>query len=365
MPESVIKPFTSFTYKTKDGNTITATKNNDIVTLVDNKGETRQLGLEEFKKEFINNSQKLEKTPSSDVFDLNSSENKTTEKTYKKPDIGATIGGSLIGSIVANITKFPSKLVSPSILKKLNQLSEGLSSEQIASIENAANSAIKSTGLKEKGVEIIRATMENADEIDKIMEKEINEGIFKFMPKGVRGLISKVYSAAMMSGENACYAFASKKVVLPDKKLKLSAFHEIGHAMNDNLSKIGKILQKSRNLSVLALPIALIAMFTTKKAEDEKPEGKLDSATTFIKNNAGKLTFLTFLPTLLEEGLATIKGNKIAKEMLSSELAKKVAKNNAIAYTSYLLLSILSGLGIYLGVKVKDAIAKPKEIENK
>lgn len=130
--------------------------------------------------------------------------------------------------------------------------------------------------------------------------------------------------------------------------------------MNANLSKIGKILQKNRALAMLSLPIALIALLKTKKAPNEEPKNKLDKITTFIKNNAGKLTFATFLPTIAEEGLATIKGNKLAKQLLDPELAKKVAKTNALGLSSYILLATLSAIGIHLGVKVKDAIAKPK-----
>ena len=47
-----LKPFTAFTYKTTDGETITATKNNGIVTLNGDKKGVRQMPLEDFKKEF-------------------------------------------------------------------------------------------------------------------------------------------------------------------------------------------------------------------------------------------------------------------------------------------------------------------------
>lgn len=77
------------------------------------------------------------------------------------------------------------------------------------------------------------------------------------------------------------------------------------------------------------------------------------------------MTFATFIPTLLEEGLASIKGNNFAKKVLSPELAKKVSKTNALGFSTYLGLATLSSLGIYLGTKVKDAIAKPKLVKNK
>ncbi|MBQ2611149.1 hypothetical protein IJF81_02015, partial [bacterium] len=85
--------------------------------------------------------------------------------------------------------------------------------------------------------------------------------------------------------------------------------------MNANLSKFGKILQKCRPMALLAIPVSQIALWKTKKAPGEEPKNGLDKTTTFIKNNAGKLTFLAFLPTLLEEGLASVKGNKLAKKL--------------------------------------------------
>ena len=140
-------------------------------------------------------------------------------------------------------------------------------------------------------------------------------------------------------------------------------FHEMGHALNANKSIIGKILQKCRPLAILVLPVALIALFKTKKAPNEKSTGTFDKVTDFIKNNAGKLTFLTFIPTLAEEALASIKGLNLAKKVLNPELAAKVSKTNKIAYLTYLGLALAASVGTYLAVKVKDAIAKPKLTE--
>lgn len=111
------------------------------------------------------------------------------------------------------------------------------------------------------------------------------------------------------------------------------------------------------------MPIAAIALFKTKKAPGEKTENQIGKATNFVKNNAGKLTFLAWLPTVVEEGLATFKGNKAAKQLLDSDLAKKVAKTNALGFSTYLLSAVLSSVGIYAAKKVKDKIAAPKEIK--
>ncbi|MBD5402611.1 hypothetical protein HDR58_07425 [bacterium] len=75
-----IKPFTTISYTTKDGEKITATKNDGIVTIVGDKNGTRQMPLEEFKTDFLENAVKLEKTPEADTVEL------STTPEIKKAD---------------------------------------------------------------------------------------------------------------------------------------------------------------------------------------------------------------------------------------------------------------------------------------
>ena len=66
--------FNAFTYKTVDGETITATKKDGVVTLVSDKNSIRQMPLDDFKKEFLATVPKLERTPNTDTvsFSVNS-----------------------------------------------------------------------------------------------------------------------------------------------------------------------------------------------------------------------------------------------------------------------------------------------------
>ena len=83
----------------------------------------------------------------------------------------------------------------------------------------------------------------------------------------------------------------------------------------------------------------------------------------FLRNNAGKLAFIASLPMLIEEGMATQKGNKFAKKLLSPELANRVLKSNKFAYCTYLISAIFGALGAMLAVKVKDNAIEKKEIK--
>ena len=104
--------------------------------------------------------------------------------------------------------------------------------------------------------------------------------------------------------------------------------------------------------------LTMYAVFT--RASKPKEEGKeLNGAQkthNFVRNNAGKLAFVASLPMLIEEGMATIKGQKYANKLLKPELAKRVLKGNAIAYMSYLATAVFGALAAATAVKVKDKV---------
>jgi len=108
MVDAVAKPqpFTTIKYTTKDGETISATKNDGIVTLVGDKNGTRQMPLEEFKKELLATlpTNALEKTPQKDTVEIAKTaekapaqiapeppkaEAKTSDEPAKKLDVAA------------------------------------------------------------------------------------------------------------------------------------------------------------------------------------------------------------------------------------------------------------------------------------
>ena len=113
---------------------------------------------------------------------------------------------------------------------------------------------------------------------------------------------------------------------------------------------------------LLAVAAMFTAIFKRKKAEGEQPTGVVDKVTTFIKDNCGKLAFLGTLPTILEEGLASVKGAKLAKEVLSPQNYKLLNKFNGAAWLSYLGMGVGITAATVLASKVRDAIAKPEKV---
>lgn len=262
-----------------------------------------------------------------------------------------------------------------------NLISKGLedvSPEENQILSNAVTDVFNKSGLKEKGVtlhnvenasdeDIIKIIFNKANEIITNNEKKksrINKRItFEKLnledlnvPKEFQRLIK-----ATIEGRNALYIPFTKQIMINTKELSWAAFHELGHAMNHNINKLTKYLALSRYGFVGLAPIFVgIGLFKNKKKDGEHPKGTFDKITTFIKDNCGKLAFLSMVPTMAEEGLASINGGKLAKKVLSADLYKKVCKSNAIAWCTYLVGATMIGLGANLAVRIRDKIAQPK-----
>ena len=170
---------------------------------------------------------------------------------------------------------------------------------------------------------------------------------------GIKG-IENVFGGKMFINEVVCNM----------EKLPAAIFHEIGHAFNANNSTFWRTVQKMKKHS---LPIAgYIALYCalTKKAVPKK-EGNMEltkgqKVKNFIRENSGKLAFIATLPMLIEEGMASIRGNDWAKEFLSPDLAKKVSKHNKFAYITYLATAAGFALSAYAARKVKDYFVDKK-----
>lgn len=168
---------------------------------------------------------------------------------------------------------------------------------------------------------------------------------------------------AIKAGKNACYIPKTKQVVVNLEKFGLSAFHEMGHAINHNCSKLWSCMQKMRMpMMALSSLFTLTALFKRKKADGEKPKNGFDKATTFIKNNVGKLVTLSFVPIVAEELMASHRGNKMAEKVLSKDMLKKVKLSNKLGAITYVTTAVATGAAAFVASKVRDKIAHPKEV---
>lgn len=142
-------------------------------------------------------------------------------------------------------------------------------------------------------------------------------------------------------GENAFFSKGLNYAVAPKSKPSL-ILHELGHAVNASKGKFMNFMQNSR-VRAASVPSALLLINSILPKKDNEP--------TFIQKYAGVIGFSAFLPTIIEEGLASLRGIKAAKKVLGNKVnLAPLRKNYALALCTY----ILAGLG--LGVAAKQTM---------
>ena len=196
----------------------------------------------------------------------------------------------------------------------------------------------------------------SSEEFNRALDMEANN-------EAIKGL------AQFKMGLNACFLPNTNKILLPENNLRPSVFHEMGHAMNANFGTVTKQLQKMRGLSTI-VPAAVIATSLlnkkkqgVKRQESEMPTNPIKKAfvktADFVKDHAGLLTGLAFVPMLVEEGCATLKGQKALKSLVKDNVdlknvLKQVKKTNAIAYASYVLAAVSTVAACKVAINLKD-----------
>lgn len=157
---------------------------------------------------------------------------------------------------------------------------------------------------------------------------------------GVKGMLDEV-----ARGQNAFYMDVKKLAVAPEAKPSL-ILHELGHAVNAT-KPLTKLLQSSRVIAPYAPTAILLASQLTPNKKDGKPG--------FFKKYGGLLGFMAFLPTIIEEAMASGRGIKTAKEALGRTPALKTLKKNyAFALATYVISGILLGLSTKIAIKEKE-----------
>lgn len=235
---------------------------------------------------------------------------------------------------------------------KMSKISRTLDKDKVEIANKAADDVLnKLTNLGKKGVKIHnyqKAGINITGVPDRVLE--ITNPLFA-TAKGKNALfLNKAIPTANL---------AANSVVINKDKLFLAAFHELGHAYNFNNSKFWKAMQNLRTPSIalagaFALLPALVKEIKPKDGEELTTKEKINNG---LRKASPALAFLSMTPMLLEEGKATLRGNKWAKELLNPEMYKKVAKSNRYGYFSYMATAASFALMAFVGKKVKDKMA--------
>ncbi len=214
----------------------------------------------------------------------------------------------------------------------------------------------QSDNLDKTGVQKIVQAFENAWESSGIKDKA---KVFFIDDKTILLNDDKALQQ-VKAGTNAFFDLTNNQLLLPKDKLSCAWFHELGHAMNKNLSSWANKLQQIR-IPLMYAPYIIPAFGVMKESKPKDENGELtfgQKINNFVRNNIGKLTFLTFVPSLLEEGLATQKGEKIASKLLPADLLASVKKSNRFGFATYAVTAVLTSLSAWAAKEVADKIRK-------
>ena len=249
------------------------------------------------------------------------------KRKFKIPDAVSIIGSYLAGSYTMYFMK-----------KKVGHAAyQNLLATDRANVELSANQSIFADAVKKsfnnsvlpsKGVSF--ADMDEMAEYLAKASTSKNRFVRRLNADGKRRI------EYIIDGKQASFSPTNNKLVINMEKRAESAFHEMGHALNYNTKGLGRLLQKTRGLDVIWVLTFLVALFRKKKQDGEKSETVIGKGLDFIKDNCIAITAVCQLPKLLEEGLASIKGLKMAKNYLDKPQLEYLAKRSKAAWLTYL-----------------------------
>lgn len=283
------------------------------------------------------------------------------DKQYKKVNPAKTAGAMVAGGVsgygamvgILKASQIPAK-------KALMDTS----SMHNAPYKNIIDTVLEKSGLSKIGVKIFDATKENSGAILNDIQQSIPKKLQGTPLADRMNVMFEKITQMTIDGKNAFFNPKTNNIVVSKDKMAFAAFHEMGHAINKNLSFVGKALQKTRKPGMMLAYLAFAtAMFKRKKVEGEQPKNKVDKATSFIKNNATGLAALGALPTVLEEGLASLRASKLTKGLLSAADHKAMNIFHGKALLTYVGMAAALTTATFVAGKVRDGLTKPKEIK--
>ena len=275
--------------------------------------------------------------------------NEQTNKRNIKGSIAAAAGGAGVTLV--------SGMVGKPFLDRMIRQSNSLTQDEINLVNDAADNVCKNISkLSDKGVKINNITPETFE------VKHLKQALGKW----AKPLTNMIPILAIAEGKNACFSPVNNSVIINRNKLPLAVFHEMGHAHNFNNTKLWKAIQMSRTpLICIGTALAFLPAFTKKQTAAEGEElTKEQKNKNAIRNSAPIVAAAAFIPIIMEEGMATVKGNKWAKQVLSPELFKKVVKLNKFGFAGYVITAVGYGLASLTAKVIKDHSDSKKAAQN-
>ncbi|MBO5447086.1 hypothetical protein J6A34_06230 [bacterium] len=253
-----------------------------------------------------------------------------------------------------------------------------LNAEQVAVYKQAGQDLFESK-FKSKGYSILDAS--NPEQVE-ILENSLKslEQHYDNKIASSKNFISRLYNKYMkrivmkdnlishnqvLEGTNAFYWVKKGAVVVNMEKKPTYLFHEFGHAIdysNKYLAQsMSSLWRNKRFKNILFSTVMLTALLTNPKSkEDLEHASNREKFVQSVKKNSGLILGAYLLPSTLEECLANINGQKLAKEFVPKAHMPKITKTNLNSAIGYILYPLFVGGGMYLANKVRDKIAEGK-----
>ncbi len=265
----------------------------------------------------------------------NIQENKTSSRDIKRSILGAGLGLCAFKPIAKGTHKL--------FLVPYKKLYNSKSMEKYKTeYNNVVDIVLKSSKLESTGLKIFDINENNLEEVSKAYFDNLPKGFKQRIKNNPR--LQKSFNKNLQNVAKGNYAFymnIANSICLNKDKRYLSVFHEMGHAYNNNISSLGKLLDKLRKQNrkvvkqitqIMTLGIILI----DKRKKDDKPKNNLDKEFQKIRNNAGLIAFVAGMPVIAEEGLASINAARLTKPYISKGAYKMLNKYNFRAWLTYL-----------------------------
>ena len=170
---------------------------------------------------------------------------------------------------------------------------------------------------------------------------------FKYIAENMLFMVSK--------GLNAFYMPEGNFSVTAKKRASLM-MHEIGHAINANKSPVLKhLITASRIVPGVVCSLLLFNSIThSAKYEQGENRSRFTKIKDFFEANASKMAFLSFVPMICEEAMATTHGLKYAYKVLGQAKIGTFAKLYAVGLSSYIGAAALTSFAIKKASEERD-----------
>ncbi|MEI8377382.1 MAG: hypothetical protein WCF95_02480 [bacterium] len=207
----------------------------------------------------------------------------------------------------------------------------------------------------------------DAEKVAQIIAKNTLPGLRKTFNISEKSLFSKTIkffanrrAPLITKGQKASF-FINEKVAIVSKTKHQQIFHEIGHANVVNNKFLKPLLVMGKKLPMISYVAGFCALEHTPRPYDNKhPKTLWEKTQDYMDNHIGRITFLTFMPFLVEKFIASETGLRQAKKHLDRPKINSLKKLYRVGLLSYLATGLAAAAGIGLGNKVQNNIIKQK-----